>query len=329
MYYSASAPWREAHGVINNIIGEVILQSDPTDFVPAQDTPGAAVVLENEAAQAALDAIRTSTRPTAELRYNTLTGEFRYHPQFTSNYLPHARNVLVYLPPGYNEGTAQHPVLYLHDGQNLFDAATSFAGEEWGVDETAQQLIQQGVIEPLIIVGIYNTGAHRIDEYTPTADARQGHGGQADAYGRFIVEELKPYIDRNYRTRSEPTYTGLGGSSLGGLVTLYLGLKYPTVFSRLLVMSPSVWWDQGVILRVVQALRAKPSTRIWLDIGTKEGKFTPGHVRTLRDLLIAQGWRLGDDLKFLQVRGGQHTERDWGKRVEPALRFLFPKQGSG
>jgi predicted alpha/beta superfamily hydrolase len=302
------------------------LSSDTMDFDFSQAAPGAAIVPENEAAQAALDAIRPSTRPTAELRYNTLTGEFRYHPQFTSQHLPHARNVLVYLPPGYNEGTTQHPVLYLHDGQNLFDAATSFAGEEWGVDETAQRLISKSIIEPLIIVGIYNTGEHRIDEYTPTIDPRQQRGGQADQYGRFIVEELKPYIDRNYCTLRAPEHTGLGGSSLGGLVTLYLGLKYPTVFSRLMVMSPSVWWDQGVILRAVQSLRAKPSTRIWLDIGTKEGRFTPGHVRTLRDMLIAQGWRLGDDLKFLQVSGGEHTERAWAKRIEPALRFLFPKQ---
>lgn len=296
------------------------------DFALSQTAPGAALVPEDEAAQAALDAIRPSTRPTAELRYNTLTGEFRYHPQFTSEHLPHARNVLVYLPPGYDEGTTQHPVLYLHDGQNLFDAATSFAGEEWGVDETAQHLILAGAIESLIIVGIYNTGEHRIDEYAPTVDPRHQRGGGADGYGRFIVEELKPYIDRTYRTLRDPEHTGLGGSSLGGLVTLYLGLKYPTVFSRLMVMSPSVWWDQGVILRVVQSLRAKPSTRIWLDIGTKEGRFAPGHVRTLRDLLIAQGWRLGDDLKFLQVNGGKHTERAWAERIEPALRFLFPKQ---
>lgn len=304
----------------------VILQLDPSDFTLPPGALNALGVPAEEAAQAALDAVRHPPQATGKLRYNTLTGEFGQHKQFPSTHLGRARDILVYLPPGYKQAQQRYPVLYLHDGQNLFDAATSFAGEEWGVDETAERLIQAGLLPPLLIVGIYNTGEHRIDEYTPTVDASQGRGGQGDAYGRFIVEELKPFIDRHYHTLAEPEHTGLGGSSLGGLVTLYLGLKYPHVFSRLLVMSPSVWWDQGVILRIVQALRAKPATRIWLDIGTKEGKFTPGHVRLLRDLLIAQGWRLGDDLKFLQVKGGQHTERDWAKRIEPALRYLFPSQ---
>jgi predicted alpha/beta superfamily hydrolase len=90
-------------------------------------------------------------------------------------------------------------------------------------------------------------------------------------------------------------------------------------------MSPSVWWDHAVILRFVESLAAKPSTRIWLDIGTREGKFTIGNVRKLRDALIAQGWRLKDDLRYLEVKGGEHHELDWGKRVEPALKFLYPK----
>ncbi|MCI0338283.1 MAG: alpha/beta hydrolase [Acidobacteria bacterium] len=256
---------------------------------------------------------------------HTLTGEFRHHPNIQSKFLEHNRDIIVYLPPGYDRDIERrYPVLYLQDGQNLFDASTAFAGEEWGVDETAERLITSGQIEPLLIVGIYNTGIFRIDEYTPTYDARQKKGGKADQYGRFIVEELKSFIDLSYRTFPEVEQTGLGGSSLGGLVTLYLGLKYPQIFSKLMVMSPSVWWDQRVILRTVQSLRAKPSTRIWLDIGTKEGKYTAGHVRVLRDALITQGWRLKDDLKFLEVNGGQHNEQDWGKRVEPALKFLFP-----
>jgi predicted alpha/beta superfamily hydrolase len=262
--------------------------------------------------------------PSANTRH-TLSGEFRHHHNFHSQFLEHKRDVIVYLPPGYGaEHARRYSVIYLHDGQNLFDAATAFGGQEWGVDETAQRLIESGDLEPLIIVGIYNTGEHRIDEYTPTQDPRQNRGGKADLYGRFIVEELKPFIDRRYRTKAGPEYTGMGGSSLGGLATLYIGLKYPQVFSKLMVMSPSVWWDSGVILRVVKHLKAKPSTMIWLDIGTKEGRFTPGQVRTLRDALIAQGWRLGADLKFLQVKGGQHNEHDWGLRVEPALKFLYP-----
>ena len=257
---------------------------------------------------------------------HTHAGEFRFHNNFQSNFLEHNRDVIVYLPPGYEtENARRYPVLYMHDGQNLFDPATAFGGVAWGMDFATQRLINAGELDPLIIVGIYNTGVHRIDEYAPTFDSKQKQGGKADLYGRFIVEELKNFIDHRYRTKTGPEQTGLGGSSLGGLVALYLGLKHPRVFSRLMVMSPSVWWDQGVILRVVKNLKAKPSTRIWLDVGTKEGKFAPGHTRSLRDELIAQGWRLDSDLKFLQVKGGRHNERDWGDRVEPALKFLFQK----
>ncbi len=260
---------------------------------------------------------------------HTLTGEFRHHSNFHSKHLDNDRDLIVYLPPNYDkEAGRRFPVLYLNDGQNLFDSATAFNGQEWGVDETAQRLILKGMIEPLIVVGIYNTGDNRIDEYAPTVDPRQKRGGKADLYGRFILEELKPHIDQNYRTLAGPEFTGLGGSSLGGLVSLYLGLKLPYVFSKLMVMSPSVWWDYGMILKFVRHLPAKPTTRIWLDIGSKEGKFTPGYVRDLRDLLVMQGWRMDADLKFTEIRGGEHTETAWGKRVEPALRFLFPKQRS-
>lgn len=261
------------------------------------------------------------------LTAHTLTGEFHHHANFHSNFLDHDRKVIVYLPPDYqHEQSRRYPVLYLQDGQNLFDATTAFNGVEWGVDETAQRLILGGKIEPLIIVAIYNSGSDRIDEYTPTVDPRQKRGGKADLYGQFLIRELKPFIDLNYRTLAGPEFTGLGGSSLGGLLTLYLGLKHPNIFSRLMVMSPSVWWDHWMILGFVQQLRAKPTTRIWMDIGSKEGKLTPGFVRHLRDLLLTQGWRLDADLKFMEIRGGQHTEAAWAKRVEPALRFLFPKQ---
>jgi predicted alpha/beta superfamily hydrolase len=258
---------------------------------------------------------------------HTLTGEFRYHENFPSALLNNHRTLIVYLPPGYDSAPARrYPALYLHDGQNVFDSATAFAGQEWQVDETAQQLITAGEIEPLIIVGVYNTGEQRIDEYTTTRDERRQAGGRANLYGRFLVEEVKPFIDKRYRTLPGPETTALGGSSLGALVTLHLGLKYPQVFSKLLVMSPSVWWDKGVILREVEALRAKPTTRIWLDMGTREGHVALAQVRLLRDALTAQGWRLNADLHFLEARGARHTESAWAKRVAPALKFLFGKK---
>ena len=264
---------------------------------------------------------------------HTLTGEFRTHRNFHSRHLASDRDVLVYLPPGYESGKRRYPVLYLHDGQNLFDGATSFIkGAEWGVDETAQALITAREMEPVIIVGIYNTGKDRIDEYTPTADAKYKMGGKADLYGRLLVEELKPFIDSQYRTLKGAKHTGLGGSSLGGLVSLYLALKYPQTFGRVAITSPSVWWDDKMILREVAAVKRKLRLRVWLDMGTKEGgdeaeaaRHTQ-NARLLRDALIRQGLKEGSDLKYFEATGAEHNERAWAQRVGPMLRFLFPRK---
>ncbi|HJZ83033.1 MAG TPA: alpha/beta hydrolase-fold protein, partial [Pyrinomonadaceae bacterium] len=161
-------------------------------------------------------------------REHTLTGDVRLHHNFHSNVLNNDRDVIVYLPPGYEaDKQKRYPVFYMHDGQNIFDGATSYIpGQEWRVDEVAQSLIAASRIEPLIIVGIYNAGRERVNEYTPAQDAKYKAGGKADLYGRFLVEEVKPFIDRTYRTMPDSKHTGLGGSSLGGLISLYLGLKY-------------------------------------------------------------------------------------------------------
>jgi predicted alpha/beta superfamily hydrolase len=265
-------------------------------------------------------------------RPQTLTGDIRVHRNFHSSFLNSDRDVIVYLPPGYDANKRRrYSVLYLQDGQNLFDGATSFIpGQEWRVDETAQSLIAAGKIEPLIIVGVYNAGKDRIDEYTATADAKYKLGGKADLYGRLLVEELKPFIDKTYRTRKGAAHTGLGGSSLGGLVSIYLGLKYPGVFGKVAVVSPSVWWANNHIVHYVEALPKKTSVRIWLDIGTKEGgnpeeaQKTVDGARLLRETLIKKGWQIGRDLKYLEAQGAEHNERAWADRVEQILEFLFP-----
>lgn len=253
--------------------------------------------------------------------------ELRAHRSFRSGFLLTDRDVLVYLPPCYaGEPARRYPVLYLHDGQNLFDGATSFIpGRDWRVGQTAEALIAERAIEPLIIVGIYNTGHERVEEYTPTADARFKVGGKADLYGRLLVEELKPFIDAQYRTRVGTADTGLGGSSLGGLASLYLGLRYPEVFGKLALLSPSVWWGGRAILTHVAELDDRPDTRIWLDMGTAEGARATPDARDLRDALVAKGWRLDADLRYLEVAGGRHDEAAWARRVGPVLRFLFPK----
>jgi predicted alpha/beta superfamily hydrolase len=261
---------------------------------------------------------------------STLTGNIQSHPRFPSKILKNRRDVLVYLPPGYRRFSTRHyPVLYLHDGQNVFDAATAFGGVEWGVDETAQRLIGNKLIEPLIIVAIANTGEDRIHEYAPTPaqidpPKRKRSKGLLRNYGRFLTEELKPFIDRKYRTRREPEFTGLGGSSLGGLATITLGLWFPNYFRRLAVMSASIWWDDCAIYDIVEEVdeEARPPLKIWLDTGTHE----PGWERAgaLRDRLIEKGWRLHDDLHFLEVEGADHSEGAWAARMDPVLRFLFP-----
>ncbi len=260
---------------------------------------------------------------------DVLMGDLRLHANFRSEFLTTQRDVLVYLPPGYRcDDGRRYPVLYLHDGQNLFDGNTSFIpGKDWRVNQTAQTLIEAGEIAPLIIVGIYNAGGERIDEYTPTRDARFKMGGKAARYGRMIVEELKPFIDANYRTLEGAPHTGLGGSSLGGLVTLYLGLKYPSVFSHLALVSPSVWWDGKTILREVDALRSKPAQRIWMDMGTDEGPQSLQGARLLRDALVAKGWTLDSDLKYFEADGAKHDEHAWAQRVAPILKYLFPSGG--
>jgi len=270
----------------------------------------------------------------AAQRAHTLTGDIRLHKDFHSKILNNDRDVIVYLPPGYDKDKQRHySVLYLHDGQNLFDGATSFIpGQEWRVDEAAGVLIASGKIEPLIIVGVYNTGKDRIDEYTPVAEPKYKAGGKADLYGRLLVEELKPFIDKTYRTRKGAADTGLGGSSLGGLVSMYLGLKYPNVFGRVAVVSPSVWWGNNQIVHQVEALPKKPPLRIWLDIGTKEGgnpeeaKHTVDGARLLKNALVKKGWKLEKDLKYFEAQGAEHNERAWAARVEQILEFLFPRK---
>jgi len=257
---------------------------------------------------------------------HTLTGNIRLHKNFHSRFLARDRDIIVYLPPGYEqEQTRRYPVLYMQDGQNIFDASTSFfVGMERHLDEKAQSLIVRGAIRPLIIVGIYSTGQDRINEYTPTRIPVMNKGGQADLYGRMLVEEIKPFIDAQYRTLPKPSNTGLGGSSLGGLLTVYLGLKYADTFGKLAVSSPACYWDEEMIVRYVHSLRAKTRQRMWLAVGTAEPDAFLSSTRSLHSALVAKGWRDGVDLGYMEATGAQHNPEAWSKRVDRLLIFLFP-----
>jgi predicted alpha/beta superfamily hydrolase len=250
---------------------------------------------------------------------------YRVLRNFHSRFLADDRDISIYLPVQYrSQPRRRFPVFYLHDGQNLFDGRISYVvNRTWRAHTTADSLTSDGLIEPVILVGIANTGVRRMAEYTPTRDLRLG-GGEGGRYGRLLTESLKPLIDEQFRTLPGPENTALGGSSLGGLITLALGLEYPDIFGKLAVMSPSVWWDNRSLLGLVNAIRSKPALKIWLDMGTAEG------LRHLRDAdllhrrLVLRGWKDGIDLKYLRVPGAVHDEEAWANRFDQVLRFLFP-----
>jgi len=248
---------------------------------------------------------------------------YRFHSAILPE--PYERCVCVYLPEAYfSDPDRRFPVFYLHDGQNLFDDMTSYVpGHSWRAHTTADRLSDSGEIEPVILVGIANTGLHRMAEYTPTRDFKLG-GGEARSYARLVIEELKPQIDRAYRTEPGPANTAVGGSSLGGLVSLFLGFEYPEVFGKIAVMSPSIWWNSRSILSFVEAPFTRPNLRIWLDIGMSEGAKHLRDTDRLFRLLKRRGWREHIDLAYQRVPGGVHSEDAWAARFDDVLRFLFP-----
>lgn len=253
-------------------------------------------------------------------------GGLWHYPAVTSQYVPHTHDVVVCLPPGYEREPSRHyPVVYLHDGQNVFDEYPMAPfGVQWGVDTTARALMHAGAVEPLILVAIGNAGRERIDEYTPTRDASHDAGGLADQYGEMLAFELKPFIDTHYRTKPEAEHSCMVGSSLGGLLTLHLGLAHPDVFGKLALMSPSVWWDDRWIVRqLVTSTDGRPDVKIWLDVGLQEHRMLRG-ARLLCRVLERRGWRLGEDLAYVEEDDALHDERSWGRRIGRVLRFLFP-----
>jgi predicted alpha/beta superfamily hydrolase len=243
---------------------------------------------------------------------HTVAGDVLVLPQVYSPQLENARDIIVYLPPSYSSDGRRYPVVYMQDGQNLFDAATSFAGVEWQVDETLEALSAEGL--EAIAVGIPHRGEERLREYTPPTNA--WWRGTGDRYIAFVVETLKPLIDQAFRTQPDRIHTGLFGSSMGALISLYGFFGRPDVFGRCGAMSPSVWVGRGLIRQHVRDPQA--GDRLYLDNGTRENS-----ARALVEQLLARGYREGQELKYVVEEGGQHTEAAWARRLPEALRFLL------
>lgn len=229
------------------------------------------------------------------------------------------REVQVWLPPGYDEQVdRRYPVLLMHDGQNVFDATA--AGAEWQLDEHADALVRAGAIAPLIIVGVAS-GDSRVEDYTPYAHELGGRtrGGGAAAYARYLVDELKPLIATRYRTLEGPAHWTQGGSSLGGLLALWLLLTEPRHFGAGWVLSPSVFWGGEAILADLARLPASAAApRVWLEVGGTEAPAMVQGARRLRDALAARGW----PVQYTEVPGAGHDEIAWAARVPALLKAL-------
>jgi predicted alpha/beta superfamily hydrolase len=257
-----------------------------------------------------------------------VVGDLRVLRGFRSPELDNERDLVVYLPPSYATDPARRfPVVYMHDGQNLFDAATSFAGE-WAVDESMESLAAEGL--EAIVVAIPNMGPRRIDEYSPFRDPRLG-GGLAGAHVRFVADTLRPAIDAIYRTRPEPRATIVAGSSLGGLISLWAFFERPDAFGAAMAFSPSLLFAGGGMMEWIEG-RGRRDGRLYLDVGFLEGRrrgpalnlrrAVPPYIRAVRRAARILESRVAA-LRFEEDPLGRHDEPSWARRFPDAVRFVL------
>jgi len=264
------------------------------------------------------------------IRATGAVGDLRLH-EFRSRVFRNTRFLRVWLPPGYDDPQNQgrhYPVLYLNDGQNLFESSTSFTGVDWQVDETADRLIREGAAPPMIIVGIDNTGKDRLREYMPH---RSMHPIMLRVQGRyypdFLMKEVMPFVENNYRVATGPENTGLGGSSLGALIALHTVIARPGAMGRLLLESPSLWASQRQLIRESRSVRIWPE-RIFLAVGTAEAGIAERSrsvVDDVRELaaILRRAVLSEKRLRLVIADGAGHNEGAWAERFPEALRFLF------
>lgn len=264
---------------------------------------------------------------------STRTGNIIVHRKFHSDELKNDRDIIVYLPPGYDDAAnaeQRYPVLYMHDGQNLMDSDTSFKGVEWQVDETAEKLIKDGKIKPVIIVGVYNS-EQRAPEFTPTILASADGAASAEAYGKLVVEQIKPMIDNSYRTQPEGANTYLAGSSLGGVVTMAMLKQYPDKFAGAAILTPyMVLNDKPVGELWTGDLAFLKGKKLWIDMSDQKADHYPGkdpmaEAKAFTAKLSTGGLAADKDFVFKEFPGTGHDEPSWQKRVDQILLYLFGK----
>jgi len=229
-----------------------------------------------------------------------------------------SHKIWVYLPPNYEVSTKKFPVIYMHDAQNLFDDKTSYI-REWKVDESLNELFHT-TKKGFIVVGVENGGEERINEYTPWPNEKYG-GGKGAVYIDFIVNTLKPYIDETYRTKAQQKYTGLVGSSLGGLISYYGGLKYPNTFGKIGALSTSFWFSDKVIDFTIQNGNIN-NVKMFLLAGEKEGEEMVESTNKTEKLLLETGFK-SKNLTSKIVSEGEHNEAFWSTEFLGIIKWLY------
>ncbi|HEY6435132.1 MAG TPA: alpha/beta hydrolase-fold protein [Ignavibacteriaceae bacterium] len=244
----------------------------------------------------------------------SVIGNVQYHREIFSRILDSKRDFFVWLPAGYdNNPLKRYPVLYMHDGQNLIDPKTSFAGKDWQVDETVTRLIKEHKIKEIIIIGIHNT-KERLEEYSDTE--------KGSKYTRFLIEDLKPYVDLKYRTLADNKNTAIIGSSMGGLASFLIAWKHPEVFSMAGCMSSSFYYNDDKVFKMIDEYKGpKKQIKFYIDHG--EDGLIRGQKMYCK--LTQLGYVIGTDVDYFYARGAEHNESEWAKRIERPLIFFFGK----